>query len=563
MSSFNYCILLGIILCFLAVFAHGEPEVKYVDVTEEVGINFEHFNGVTGEKFFLEALGSGAAFFDYDNDGDLDLYLVNGAPLIDPKPPIPPTNALYRNNGDGTFTDVTKRAGVGDTGYGLGCAVGDYDNDGFLDLYVANFQDNVLYRNNGDSTFTDVTKEAGVSGSYWSSSCSFFDYDNDGYLDLYVANFANFGLEDNPWCGLKSKNIRAYCEPDMFEGTPDVLYHNNGDGTFTDVTKEAGINSISKGLGLAIGDYDNDGYLDIYVASDATINFLHHNNGDGTFVEIALPAGVGFSEDGMPENGMGTNCGDYDNDGYLDITVTNYENQTNTLYHNDGDNFFSDLTFASGTGEHTLPGLCWGTNFFDFDNDGYKDIFYASGHVIDNLKELGMEGTHEMMNFLFWNRGDGTFSNVSSNSGSGMLLKKVSRGAAFGDYDNDGDIDILVTNCNQAPNLLRNDGGNRNNWLVVKVIGTESNRAGIGTRIRVVTGTLSQIEGIKSGSGYLSQNDLRAHFGLGRYDRVDLVEITWPSGLREQRENIPSNRLLIVTEGQEWRLTSLNSKPGL
>ncbi len=526
--------------------------VQFVEVAEQSGIRFRHYNGQSGEKYFMETLGSGAAFFDYDNDGDVDLYIVNGAALPGCVYEISPINQLYRNNGDGTFTDVTEQAGVGDTGYGFGCAAGDYNNDGYLDLYVTNFRGNVLYRNNGDGTFTDVTEQAGVRDGQWATSCAFGDYDNDGDLDLYVAHFADFDPKDNPWCGLKHKNIRAYCEPNAFKGLSDSLYRNNGDGTFTDVTRKAGLyNPIGRGLGVVFGDYDNDRYLDIYVANDATENFLYHNNGDGTFEDVTFMAGVGLSENGMPENGMGVAFGDYDNDGYLDLTVTNYADQTNTLYHNDRDGFFSDLTFATGVGRESLPWLGWSIHFFDYDGDGYQDIFAANGHVLDNVEEVGQTGTYPQRNLLLRNLGNGSFVDVSDQTGPGMQLIKVSRGVALGDYDNDGDVDIFINNLNQTPELLRNDDDGQNHWLMVQLVGTRSNRFGVGAHVLISTAVGLQVREIQAGSGYLSQSDLRANFGLGPQERVDQLEVRWPGGLVQKWVDVQADQLLTITEGEQ------------
>ena len=402
-------------------FTRANANIQFVDVTQEAGIHWKHVDGRSGQKYFMETLGSGAAFFDYDADGDPDLYFVNGAPLPGYVSQAIPTNCLYRNNGDGTFTDVTEKAGVGDTGYGHGCAVGDYNNDGKLDLYVTNYGVNRLYRNNGDGTFTEVAESAGVPEPRWSTSCAFADYDQDGNLDLYVVNYIVFDIDENPWCGFKEKGIRAYCEPDNFIAQSDTLYRNNGDGTFTDVTKTAGIyNTTGKGLGVVWGDYNNDGTPDIYVANDSTENLFYHNNGDGTFEEVGFRVGIALSEDGVAENGMGTAFGDWNNDGWLDLTVTNYAQQTNTLYHNDADGFFTDTTATTKTAQITYPYLGWATAFIDYDNDGYQDLFVANGHLHENLAELGQEGTYGQRNLLFRNNANNTFTEVSETHGVGM-----------------------------------------------------------------------------------------------------------------------------------------------
>ncbi len=527
----------------------ADTHIQFVDVTQDAGIHWTHFDGRSGEKYCMEMLGSGAAFFDYDADGDPDLYLVNGAPLPRNNNKEKPTNCLYENNGDGTFTDVTQKAGVGDEGYGHGCAVGDYDNDGNLDLYVTNYGTNRLYKNNGDGTFRDVTEEAGVTEPRWSTSCAFADYDKDGNIDLYVVNYLEYNIDENPWCGLKEKGIRAYCEPDNFDAQSDTLYRNNGDGTFTDVTKSIGIyNDTGKGLGVAWGDYNNDGNPDIYVANDSTENFFYTNTGNGAFTEVGYMIGVALSENGVAENGMGTAFGDWDNDGWLDLTVTNYSEQTNTLYHNDGDGFFTDATTITKTAPVTYPFLGWSTAFVDYDNDGYGDVFVANGHLQDNLTDLGLEGTYGQRNLFFKNLQNGTFAEVSQSLGPGMTLEDVSRGTTFADYDLDGDIDIFVTNSNTPPRLLRNDGGNRNNWIQIKLKATKSSSDAVGTRVKVTTGDLFQIREVQSGDGYLSQRELKLHFGIGRHNSVDKIEVHWVSGSIQIVEGVTTNQVLSLSE---------------
>ena len=530
--------------------AYSNPQVQFVDVTHEAGIHWKHVDGRSGKKFPMEILGSGAAFFDYDNDGDPDLYLVNGAPLPGYKSSNTSTNCLYQNNGDGTFTDVTQKTNVGHTGYGHGCAVGDYNNDGNLDLYITNYGNNQLYRNNGDGTFTDATEEAGVSEPRWSTGCAFADYDQDGNLDLYVVNYILFSLdEENQWCGLKEKGIRAYCKPDNFIAQSDTLFRNNGDGTFTDVTRSTGIhNPEGKGLGVAWGDYNNDGNVDIYVANDSTENLFYQNLGNGKFAEIGFMIGVALSENGVVENGMGTAFGDWDNDGWIDLTVTNYTDQKNTFYHNDGDGFFTDSTATTKTAKITYPYVGWATAFVDIDNDGYKDVFVANGHLHDNLRELGQEGSYKQRNLLFQNMRDGTFVEVSQSLGAGMKLEDVSRGATFADYDSDGDIDILVTNSNSPPRLLRNDGGNHNNWLQIVLKARNSSSDAIGTRVTVTTKDLTQISEVQSGDGYLSQRELKLHFGIGLHEKIDRIEVRWVGGNTQTVESVPANQVLLLIE---------------
>jgi hypothetical protein len=545
-------IWLSSFLVFLLSRFSVNAQLCFTDVTSQSGIRFQHEDGRSGEKYFLETLGAGAAWFDYDRDGDLDIYFVNGADLPGMHSSIPPTNALYCNNGDGTFTDVTEQAGVGDGSYGFSCAVGDYDNDGWEDLYVTNFGPNVLYHNNADGTFTDVTAKAGVGDERWGAAAAFADYDNDGDIDLFVANYVDFKLENNPVC--KRLNVRLHCSPEVFDGTQSVLYRNNGDGTFTDVTKKAGMfNPNDKGMGVSWCDYDNDGDVDLFVANDRTPDRLYRNNSDGTFTDIAFLSGIALSETGVAMSSMAPILGDIDNDGWFDLVVTNYHDEPNCVYKNDGDGFFSDITYQSGIGGQGLSYLSWGADFADLDNDGYVDLFIANGQLDENIKEIRPSLSYEQPNQLFRNRGDGTFEDVSTPpypGGEGLLLKKVSRGVAFGDYDNDGDIDILVTNSHQTPDLLRNDTTNQNHWLIFETIGSRSNRDGIGTRIKVVANGMSQIREVKSGGSYPSHSDMRLHFGLGQAVLADLVEIRWPSGLVERFEGVKANQFLIAKEGE-------------
>ena len=403
-------------------------DVQVTRVTEKVGIqfrHFRHFNGAIGEKHLVETMGGGGAFFDYDNDDNLDIYLVNGAPLTESRPDVIATNQLYRNNGDGTFTNVTLQAGVGDTGYGIGCCVADYDNDGNRDLFVTNFGQNVLYRNNGDGTFTDVSRRAGItSEKRFSAGCAFSDYDNDGWLDLAVVNYVIIDLENAPDCS--QGGIPAYCRPEDFPPAPDVLYHNNGDGTFTDVTQDVGFTSLGRGLGVVWIDADNDGWLDLYIANDRGANFLYHNNGDGVFTELGELHGIARNEHGDAESSMGIDTADYDNDGDFDAILTHYQAETNTLYQNDGNGIFWDVTAQSRLGEPTLLPLAWGTGFADFDNDGWLDLFFANGHLHDNIEELEEIGVYKQRNQLFHNQGGGIYIEISDRCGEGLLIEKSS-----------------------------------------------------------------------------------------------------------------------------------------
>ena len=518
--------------------------VRFTDVTAELGIEFQHVNGESGKKYFIEPIGSGVALFDFDNDGDLDIYFVNGSDLPGISSSIPPINRLYRND-DGAFTDITDMASVGDTGYGLGCCIGDYNNDGFTDLYVTNYGPNVLYRNNGDGTFSDIADTANVGGNQFSSGCAFVDVDADGYLDLYVVNYVQFDPETNPEC--TRQGIPTYCTPEALPGVADVFYRNNGDGTFTDVSEKVGIGTASgKGLGVVCGDVDNDGDVDVFVANDTTPNFLYRNERNGVaMTEDALFAGVALSEEGRAYSGMGANLGDFDNDGYLDIVITNFQDQTNSLYHNAQSGFFTEMSFATGIGERSLPYLAWGVDFIDFNNDGWLDLFVANGHLDDNIAEIDPIGTYAQPNQLFLNDRGIRFS---ENPDAAIAQQKVSRGTAFGDIDNDGDIDIVVSNLKDTPTVLRNDGNNASQWLTVKLIGTHCNRDAIGTRVTVISEDLTQMREVKSGSGYLSQNDLRLHFGLGAAVSVDSLTVRWLCGKVQTLQNIETNQVLVISE---------------
>ncbi|HIA64756.1 TPA: CRTAC1 family protein [Candidatus Poribacteria bacterium] len=521
--------------------------VTFTDVTSEIGLDFKHTDGRSGRFYFLEELGSGAAFFDYDNDNDLDIYFVNGSNLPGHNSAKRPINQLYQNDGRGKFTDVTLQAGVGDLGYGVGCCVGDYNNDGYLDLYVTNYGNNVLYQNNGNGTFADVTDQANVGDSRWGSGCAFADYDNDGDLDLYVANYVQFDFEKHKTC--RFNDVETYCQPQDFQGESDLLYQNNGNGTFTDVTQEAGVyNSRGRGLGVVWGDYDNDKDPDIYDANDTNDNYLYQNNGHGKFTNVAFYAGVALGENGEMGSGMGTDFGDFNNDGFLDLIVTNFQDEVAILYKNEGNGFFSDITYISGMGEKTLSTLGWGTTFFDYDNDGDKDLFIANGHVCDNINQIYPEKTYPQTNQLFENLGNEVFREVATFIGSGSHQKTSSRGATFGDYDNDGDIDILITNSNRKAQFLRNDGGNQKNWIKVQIIGETSNRSGVGTRVEVTCKDLVQIAEVKSGASYLCQNDFILHFGLDGYDAIDKIIATFANGSICEIKQVSVNQTIQIFE---------------
>lgn len=552
--------------------------VQFVDVTKEAGIDFRHVNGAEGDYHLPETLGAGGAFFDADNDGDLDIYLVNSGNWPG-SAAAQKHSALYQNNGDGTFTDITAAAGVGNRGnYGQGVACADYDNDGDTDIYVTNFGPDVLYRNNGDGTFTDITAHAGIGDAAWSSSACFLDYDRDGHLDLFVVNYLHYSLDVvyRP-CG--EGETRTYCHPSLFEGAPDRLYRNNGDGTFTDVSQAAGVGNIGgmfhgKGLGVVSADFNNDGAPDLYVANDDTRNDFFYNNGDGTFSEISLLAGCAYSFNGVAQAGMGIASGDYNGDGALDIFVTNLSYETNALYRNNGDGTFTDVIYEARLGKESYLYVGFGTGFLDVDNDGWLDLFVANGHIIDNIAETHDVLTYAQPNQLFRNKGDGTFQEISETTGPYFHRAQVSRGSIFGDYDNDGDVDILVTQSNGPATLLRNENGNKQNWLRIKPVGTVSNRDGIGARVLLTIGEMArgrpspyglqademepdepsfddltqQLRDVNPGASYLSSHDARLHFGLGENTNVNRLEIRWPSGVVEVYENLPVNQEHVLTE---------------
>ena len=527
--------------------------VKFVDVAASANLRFQHDDAASPEKYLIETMGSGCGWIDYDQNGLLDLYLVNGAAtrLYTPKHSL--RSALFRNNGDGTFTDITVEAGVGAEGlFGMGVAVGDYDNDGFPDLFVLGYGRCILYHNNGDGTFTDVTAHAGVANlGKWGSSAAWFEYDNDGLLDLVIANYVDWSPEKNYWCGDKGPGLRSYCHPDVYHGQTPTLYHNNGDGTFTDVSKPSGVGlKPGNGLGVVTFDYDNDGWQDIFISNDHMPNFLFHNNRDGTFTEVAYAAGVAVGIDGQFEAGMGTDAADTTGSGKLDLIVTHLDQQLARFYHNLGGGIFEDATFRSKLSYSTFHLSGFGTRFLDYDNDGLRDLFMANGHVLDNIERYHADTKYAEPKLLFRNAGNGVFENVSAQLGPDFLLPRVSRGAAIADFDNDGDLDILVSNNGQSPQLLRNDGGNANHWLEILLIGTKSNRDGVGARLKLTAGDLVLYEQRRGGMSYQSAQDPRLHFGLGQREKIDALEITWPSGAVTKLSNIKANQILSVKEGE-------------
>jgi len=523
------------------------PPARFVDVTAKSKIDFVHQSGASPDKYMVETFGSGVAWIDYDNDGFPDLYFVNGAPGA--------SNALYHNNHDGTFTDVTARAGVAANGsgksvYKTGVAVGDFDNDGYLDLYVTAFGPNILYRNNGDGTFTDVTSKAGVAGGSheWSTSAGFFDFDRDGHLDLFVANYLDYRLEENPYCGLRKDGYRMYCHPTMFDGVANRLFHNNGDGTFTDVSKKAGIaNPAGKSLGVTFCDFDRDGRTDIYVANDTVRNFLYRNNGDLTFTDVAYGAGVGFDPNGKPRAGMGTDCADVDGNGFPDLFVTNFSEELNALFLNRGDGIFEEVSDKAGLGSSFLP-LGFGTKLFDVDNDGDLDIYVTNGHVIDNIARYQPRLTYRQKDLLYENLGGGRFRDVSAQSGPALQVERIGRGLAVADFDNDGNLDVVISSVGQRPVLLRNQGVGAGNWLMIRAKGKKSNAFGLGATVTIETSEGRQVREINNVASYLSSNDVRLHVGLGGAKIVQRIEIRWPSGTRQVLTDVAVNQILVVEE---------------
>ena len=541
----------------------GNLGVSFLNVGRESGLNAKTtFGGEHKNKYLLETTGCGVAFYDYDNDGWLDIFLVNGTRLEGFSGGSEPTSHLFRNNRDGTFTDVTQKAGLAHSGWGQACCVGDYDNDGWEDLFVTYFGKNVLYHNNGDGTFTDVSEKAGVAGNgkRWNTGCAFVDYDRDGRLDLFVANYIDMDLATAPVpesgpCLYKS--VMVACGPPGLQGGKNILYHNNGDGTFTDVSEAAGIFSANGtyGLGVLTADFDNDGWPDIYVADDSAPSALYHNKKNGKFEDIAIEAGCALSPDGKPQAGMGVSAADYDMDGNLDIVKTNFAGDTPSLYHNQGGASFDDATFTAGLGAHTQF-LGWGCGFFDMDNDGWPDILICNGHVYPEVEQLKTEAGYAQRKLLYQNLHNGHFADISFQAGPGISDPSASRGAAFGDFDNDGDIDIVINTVNDYPQLLRCDSTLTNNWIKVRTIGVKSNRSGIGARLVCITQLPGeskphrQIDEVRSGGGYFSQNDLRVHFGLGKAEKVDVLEIHWPSGQVDTMKDVKPNQVVYVKEGE-------------
>lgn len=523
--------------------------LRFTDITTPAGISFKHVASPE-KRYIVESMSGGLALFDYDNDGDLDIYFVNSLTVDLVKSKAKTKSDLYRNDGGGKFTEVSVKAGVSDIGWGMGVAVGDYNNDGFEDLYVTCLGPDHLLKNNGNGTFTDVTDKAGVSDPRWSTGASFVDYDNDGDLDLFVANYVDFDINNLPEFGqgrtCQYKSIPVQCGPRGLRGAGDSLYRNNGNGTFDEVSKKAGVNDENGfyGLGVITSDFDDDGLVDIFVANDSTPNFHYKNNGDGTFKEIGFNTGIAVNENGSEQGSMGVTVGDYDHDGKFDLFITNFADEYNTLYHNDGRNSFTDLSYAAKVAAVSLPHVGWGTKFFDYDNDGWVDLFVANGHVYPQLP------SYRQPRLLHRNNRDATFIEVSAQFGAVLTEKRASRGVAFGDLDNDGDVDLVIGDLDGPPQLLRNDGGNTSNSVLIKTIGVKSNRCGIGARVKIVSGDLTQIDEVRSGDSYISQSDLRLHFGLEKRTKVDLIEVRWPSGTIDKITGASVNKIVTIKEGQ-------------
>ncbi len=527
---------------------------NFVDITDHSGVHFKHQASHTAKKYLPETMGAGVAIFDYDNDGRLDIFLVNGAPLSDPTPKgtIPQKtdakywNRLYHQKPDGTFEDVTEKAGLQGTGYGMGVAVGDYDNDGYEDLYVTAYGGNKLYRNNGDGTFTDVTAKAGVGGNGWSTSAAWVDLDGDGFLDLVVLRYLKWDFED-VWCGDHKEGWRAYCHPDLFNPVAPLVYHNNGNGTFTEVSEKIAMGKPGKGLGIAIADYDHDGHIDVFIANDSMVQFLYHNKGDGSFEEVGLVSEAAVDVDGRTYAGMGVDFADYNNDGWPDLVVTDLANQRYALYQNNADGSFTYASATSGISRMTMTHSGWGVRFFDYDNDGWKDLLIAQGHDLDTIELNFPNLRYREPMLLARNTGKG-FVDVSTKSGSVFQQSWVARGLAIGDLDNDGRLDAVVTTNDGPAYVLHNETATENHWILLKLVGHKSNRDAIGARVKL-TGTRGpQFATVSTSGSYLSSSDKRVHFGLGADNTVQEIEIHWPSGIVQFIKNVQGDQILQIDE---------------
>lgn len=539
--------------------AAREP-VVFTDVTRASGITFKHAFAPE-KKYILESMSGGVALIDFDRDGRLDIYLVNSPTVATAGESRGPRSELWRNNGDGTYADVTEKAGVGYPGWGMGVAAGDYDNDGWEDLYVTCFGPDRLYRNQADGTFTDMTQKAGVSDPRWSTGAAFGDYDNDGWLDLFVANYVEMSLDALPEFGkgktCQFRGLAVQCGPKGLPGAGDSLFRNNGDGTFSDVSVKAGVADVPGryGMGVAWCDFNEDSRVDLYVANDTGANYLYRNNGNGTFTDVGLASGTALSENGAAQASMGVAIGDYDHRGRSNILITNFSDEYNALYRHDKDFLFTDASYASQTAKASLPYVGWGAGFFDYDNDGWLDLLVVNGHVYPQVERAGLSVAYRQPKLLYRNRRDGRFFEIGEEAGPAMTAPDASRGAAFGDLDNDGDLDVVINNLDGSPTLLRNDGGSRNNFVMIDLVGRRSNRSAFGARVKVTSGDLVQTAERRSGGSYISQNDARLHFGFEKRTIVDSLEVRWPSGATQRFSDLPMNTFISLTEGEPaWRV---------
>jgi hypothetical protein len=527
---------------------------KFSDVTSALGLHFQHVASHTSKKYLIETMGSGVALFDYDNDGRLDVFAVNGAPLSDPNPKgaTPQKtgpehwNRLFHQKPDGTFEDVTEKSGLQGVGYGMGVAVGDYDNDSYEDLYVTAYGGNKLYHNNGDGTFTDVTAQAGVGGSGWSTGAAWVDLDNDGLLDLVVLRYLQWDFDDI-WCGERKEGFRSYCTPDAFPPISPLVYHNDGNGHFTEISQKMGLAKPGKGLGIALGDYDQDGHIDLFVANDSMPEFLYHNKGNGTFEEVALPSGVAVDGEGRTYAGMGVDFADYNNDGLPDLIVTDLANQMYALYRNNDDGTFTYDSYPAGIGRMTMTHSGWGVQLFDYDNDGWKDLLVAQGHDLDTIQLTFPNLRYREPMLLARNTGN-SFVDVSPEAGDVFQQLWVSRGLAIGDIDNDGRVDAVVTTNDGTLHVLHNETTTPNHWITLRLVGHKSNRDAIGAVVKVLTAHGAQFATLTTAGSYLSSSDKRVHFGLGADTAATTIEIRWPSGIPQILQNVHGDQILQVDE---------------
>jgi hypothetical protein len=534
---------------------HVKPSFHFSDITAAAGIQFQHT--VSPEKkYLIESMSGGVLLLDYDGDGWLDIYFTNSPSVDMAMHGQKAKGALYRNNHDGTFTDVTDKAGVGYPCWAMGGAVGDYNNDGWPDILVTCEEGMVLYRNNGDGTFTDVTKQAHLTDPRWSTGAAFGDYDGDGFVDLMVSRYVEFDLDHLPQFGVgatcRFRGIPVQCGPRGMKGLGDSLYHNNGDGTFTDVAKAAGVDDKAGyyGLGVVWSDFNDDGRPDLFVADDSTPNYLYRNDGNGHFTDVSYISGTAVSSDGGEMAGMGIAVCDFNHTGRFSIHVTNFEDQSNSLFRNDGNMTFTEVSYAAHIGQITIPFMGWGTGCFDFDNDGWPDLFVVNGHVYPQVDALAAGSKYRQRKLVFLNQRDGTFADVSDTVGPAVTIPQPSRGAAFGDLFNDGRIDVVVENIDGSPMVLRNEGAGSNHWITFQLVGTRSNKLALGAKVRVVAGSLAQNDEVRSGGSYLSQNDLRLHYGLGSANQVDRVEVRWPSGGTQVLQNLAADQIYVVKESE-------------